>query len=90
MSKGSRLGDGPEHGDGTRIIRSRIGPRAAASPSAETVTGGWRCANRESRATGSPTTRGTYMAACPGAHRQVILGDEFRRVGRGLRWGDGM
>jgi len=90
MGKGSRLGDRPEHGDGTRIIRSRIGPRAAASPSGETVTGGRRCADRESRATSMPTAPGTYMAACPSAHGQVILGAEFRRVGRVLGWGDGM
>jgi len=88
MGKGSRLGDGPEHGDGTRIIRSRIGARAAASPSGETVTGGWRCADRESRTTGPPTTRGTYTAPCPGVHGKVILGAEFRRVGRVLGWGD--
>jgi len=90
MGKGSRLGDRSEHGDGTRIIRSRIGPRAAASPSGETVTGGRRCADRESRATSMPTAPGTYMASCPSAHGQVILGAEFRRVGGVLRWGDGM
>ena len=90
MSKGSGLGDGPEHGDGTRIIHSRIGARAAASPSGETVTGGRRCADRESRATASPTTRGTYMAACAGTYREVILGAEFSRVSRVLGWGDGM
>ena len=84
MSKGSGLGDGPEHGDGTRIIRSREGARSAATPSGETVTGGWRCADRESRATASPTARGTYLAACPGTYRQVILGAELRRVGRAL------
>ena len=90
MGKGSRLGDRPEHGDGTRIIRSRIGAQPAASPIAEAITGGWRCADRESRTTGPPTTRGTYMAACPSTYRQVILGAEFRRVGRALGWGDGM
>ena len=90
MGKGSRLGDRPEHGDGTRIIRSRIGARAAASPSAEAIIGGWRCADRESRATSMPTAPGTYMAACPGAHGQVILGAEFSRVGRVLGWGDVM
>ena len=90
MGKGSRLGDRPEHGDGTRIIRSGIGARAAARPIAETVNGGWRCADRESRATSTPTARGTYMAACPSAYRQVILGAEFRRVGCLHRWGDGM
>src|SRR5436190_387505 len=80
MGKGSRLADRSHYGDGTRIIRSRIGARAAASPSVETVTGGRRCANRESRATGSPAAIGTYLAACPSVHRQVILGAEFRRV----------
>src|SRR5947207_13200175 len=30
------------------------------------------------------------MAACPSVHGQVILGAEFRRVGRLLGWGDGM
>ena len=88
MDKGSRLGDRPVHRDGTRIIHSRVGARAAASPSAEAVTGRWRCADRESRATGSPTAPGTYMAACPGTYRQVILGAEFRRIGRLFRWGD--
>ena len=88
MDKGSCLGDRPHHRDGTRIIRSRIGARAAARPIAETITGGWRCANRESRATSMPTAPGTYMAACPSAHRQVILGAEFRRVGGVLGWGD--
>src|SRR5438552_557311 len=91
MSKGSRLGDRSRHGDGTRIIRSRIGARSAASPIAEAITGGWRCAERESRATGSPAAIGTYrLAACPGAHGQVILGGKFRRVGRVVRWGDAM
>ena len=90
MGKGSRLGDRPEHGDGTRIIRSRIGARAAASPIAETITGRRRCADRESRATSMPTAPGTYMAACPSTYRQVILGAEFRRVGRLHRWGDAM
>ena len=91
MDKGSRLGDRPVHRDGTRIIRSRIGARSAASPIAKAITGGWRCADRESRATGSPTAIGTYrLAACPGAHGQVILSDEFRRVGRVVRWGDRM
>ena len=90
MDKGSRLGDRPVHRDGTRIIRSRVGARAAPSPIAEAITGGWRCANRENRATGSPTARGTYMAACPGVHGQVILGAEFRRVGRVLSWSDAM
>ena len=91
MGKRSRLGDRPEHRDGTRIIRSRIGARSAASPIAEAITGGWRCAERESRATGSPTAIGTYrLAACPGAHGQVILSGKFRRVGRVVRWGDAM
>ena len=90
MGKGSRLGDRPEHGDGTRIIRPRVGACAAASPSGETVTGGWRCTDRESRATSMPTAPGTYMAACPSVHGQVILGAEFSRVGRVLGWGDGM
>ena len=90
MGKGSRLADRSHYGDGTRIIRSRIGARAAASPSVETVTGGRRCANRESRATGSPTAPGTYMAPCSSIHRQIILGAEFSRVGRALGWGDGM
>ena len=90
MGKGSRLGDGSHYGDGTRIIRSRIGARSAASPIAETITGGWRCADRESRATSMPTAPGTYMAACPSAHGQVILGAEFRRVSRVLGWCDAM
>ena len=90
MGKGSGLGDRPERGDGTRIIRSRIGARAAASPSAEAIIGGWRCADRESRATSMPTAPGTYLAPCPGVHRQIVLGGERRRVGRVLRWGDSM
>ena len=90
MGKASRLGDRSHYGDGTRIIRSRIGARAAARPIAETITGGRRCANRESRTTSMPTAPGTYMAACPSAHGQVILGAEFSRVGRVLGWGDGM
>ena len=90
MGKGRCLSDRSEHGDGTRIIRSRIGARSAASPSAETVTGRCRCADRESRATSMPTAPGTYMAACPSTYRQVILGAEFRRVGGALGWGDGM
>ena len=90
MSKGSRLGDRPEHGDGTRIIRSRVRARAAASPSGETVTGGWRCADGDNRASAFPVAPGTYMAACPGAHRQVILGAEFRRVSRVPGWCDAM
>src|SRR5437762_12480374 len=72
MGKGSRLADRSHYGDGTRIIRSRIGARAAASPSAETVTGGRRRANGDSCATGSPTAPGTYIAACHGDHGQVI------------------
>ena len=90
MDKGSRLGDRPHHRDGTRIIRSRIRARAAASPIAETVTSGWRCADRDSAATGFPSAAGTYLAACPGTHRQIILGAEFSRVGRVLGWGDTM
>ena len=90
MGKGSRLGDRPEHGDGTRIIRSGIGARAAASPIAEAIIGGWRCADRENRTTSMPTAPGTYVAACPSAHGQVILGAEFSRVGRVLGWGNGM
>ena len=90
MGKGSRLGDRPENGDGTRIIRPRVGACAAASPSGETVTGGWRCANGDSAATCFPSAPGTYMAACPSAHGQVILGAEFRRVGRVLGWSDAM
>src|SRR5204863_194702 len=90
MGKGSHLGDRPEHGDGTRIIRSSVRARAAASPIAETIIGGCRCADRESRTTGSPTAPGIYMAACPSDHRQVVLGGELRRVGRVLGWGDGM
>ena len=82
MGKVGRLADGSHYGDGTRIIRSRIGARAAASPSAETITGGWRCADRESRATGSPTAPGTYMAACPSAHGHVELGAKFGGVRR--------
>ena len=90
MSKGSCLGDRSEHGDGTRIIRSSVRARAAASPIAEAIIGGCCCADRESRATASPTAGGTYMAACPSAHSQVILGAEFRRVSRVLGWGDAM
>ena len=90
MDKGSRLGDRPHHRDGTRIIRSRIRARAAASPIAETVTSGWRCANRDSAATCFPSAAGTYLAPCPGTHRQIILGAEFSRVGRVLGWGDTM
>ena len=90
MGKGSRLGDRSEHRDGTRIIRSRIGARATASPIAEAIIGGWRCADRESRATSMPTAPGTYMAAYSSAHGQEILGPEFRRVGRLFRWRDGM
>ena len=90
MGKVGRLADGSHYGDGTRIIRSRIGARAAARPIAEAITGGWRCADRESRTTSMPTAPGTYMAACPSAHGQVILGAEFSRVGRVLGWGDVM
>ena len=90
MGKVGRLADGSHYGDGTRIIRSRIGARSAASPIAEAVIGGWRCADRESRATSMPTAPGTYMAACPSAHGQVILGAEFRRVSRVLGWCDAM
>src|SRR6266700_201651 len=81
MGKGGCLGDGPDHRDGTRIIRSRIGACAAASPIAETITGGCRCANRERAATGSPSAAGTYRAATPRTHRQVVLGGERRGVG---------
>ena len=90
MGKSSRLGDRRDHGDGTRIIRSRIRARAAASPTGEAITGGCCCADRESRATSMPTVPGTYMAACPSAHGQVILGAEFRRIGCLVRWGDGV
>ena len=90
MDKGSRLGDRPVHRDGTRIIRSRIGARSAASPIAKAITGGWRCAERESRATGSPAAIGTYLAACPSVHRQVILGAEFRRVSLVIGRGNAM
>ena len=90
MGKGRCLSDGPEHGDGSRIIRSRIGARSAASPSSETVTSGWRCTDRDSAATCFPAAPGTYMAACPGTHGQVILGAELRRVSRVLGWGNGM
>jgi len=90
MDKGSRLGDRPVHRDGTRIIRSRVGARAAPSPIAEAITGGWRCANRDGAATCFPGARGTYLAPCPGVHGQVILGAEFRRVGRVLGWSDAM
>jgi len=90
MSKGSCLGDRPVHRDGSRIVRPRVGARSAASPSGEAITGGWRCTDRESRATASPTARGTYRAPCPSTHRQVILGAEFRCVGRVRGWGHGM
>jgi len=90
MGKVGRLGDRPVHRDGTRIIRSRVGARAAPSPIAEAITGGWRCADRDTAATGFPVAPGTYMAACPSGHGQVILGAEFSRVGRVLGWGDGM
>jgi len=94
MGKGSRLGDRPHHGDGTRIIRPRIGARATASPTAETVTYqsgiGWRCCDRDGRATGSPAAPWTYLAACPSAHRQVILGGERRCVGGVLSGRDRM
>ena len=90
MGKGSRLADRSHYGDGTRIIRSSIGARAAARPIAEAVTGGWRCANRDTAATCFPGARGTYLAPCPGVHRQIVLGGERRRVGRVLSWGDSM
>ena len=90
MGKVGRLADGSHYGDGTRIIRSRIGARAAARPIAETITVGWRCTDGNTRASRSPAVHGTYLAACPSVHRQVILGAEFRRVGRVLGWGDGM
>src|SRR5437667_280488 len=90
MGKGSRLADRSHYGDGTRIIRSRVGARAAPSPIAEAITGGWRCANRDGAATCFPGARGTYLAPCSGVHRQVILGAEFRRVSRVLGWGDAM
>ena len=90
MGKGSRLGDRPAHRDGTRIIRSRVGARAAASPIAETITGGRRRTNRQSQATAFPTAIGTYLATGSSTHRQVILGAKCRRVGLVLRWGDGM
>lgn len=90
MGKVGRLADGSHYGDGTRIIRSGIGARSAARPIAETITGGWRCADRESRTTGPPAAPGTYMAACPGTYRQVILGAEFCRVSRVLGWSDAM
>src|SRR5437773_11556583 len=88
--KGSGLGDRPVHGNGNRIIRSRVGARAAAHPIAETITVGWRCTDGNTRASRSPAAGGTYLAACPSVHRQVILGAEFRRVGRLLGWGDSM
>ena len=88
--KGGCLGNRPEHSDGNRIIRSRVGARAAPTPIAEAITGGWRCANRDGAATCFPGARGTYLATCPGVHRQVILGAELRRVGRVLAWGDTM
>ena len=90
MGKGSRLADRRVHRDGSRIIRSRVGARAAASPIAEAITGGWRCANRDCAGTCFPGARGTYLATCSGVHGQVILGAEFRRVGRALGWGDAM
>src|SRR5947207_3152981 len=88
--KVGRLGDGSHYGDGTRIIRSRIGARATASPIAEAITSGRRCADRDTAATGFPGARRTYLAAYSSVHRQVILGAEFRRVSRVLGWGDAM
>jgi len=90
MGKGSRLGDRPVHRDVNRISRSREGASAAASPIAETITGGCRCADRESRATGFPLAHGTYLTACPSDHGQIILGAEMSGVGRVRRWGDSM
>ena len=88
--KGSCLGDRPVHRDVNRISRSRKGARAAAGPLAETVTGGWRCTDGDTCASGSPAARGTYLAPCPSVHGQVILGAEFRGVGRVVGWGNGM
>jgi len=90
MGKGSRLGDRPHHGDGTRIIRSRIGARATASPAAESVTSDRRRANRNSRSTILPSAAGTYSTTGPSAHRQVILGGKRRCVGRVLSGRDGV
>src|SRR5947207_14017221 len=90
MGKGSRLGDRPVHGDGNRIIRSRVGARAAARPIAETITVGWRCTDANTRASRSPAAGGTYLATNSSVHGQVIFGAEFRREGRLLRCGDGM
>ena len=90
MGKGSRLADRSHYGDGTRIIRSRIGARAAARPIAKAITGGWRCTDGDICATGSPAAIGTYLAACPSVHRQVILGAEFSRVSLVRGWGNAM
>ena len=90
MGKVGRLADGSHYGDGTRIIRSSVRARAAASPIAETITGGRRCADRDTAATGFPVAPGTYMAACSSVHGQEILGAEFHRVGRAHGRSDGM
>src|SRR5438477_10373090 len=90
MRKVSCLADRSVHGDVKRISRSRVGARSAAGPLAETVTGGWRCTDGDTCASGSPTARGTYLAACPSVHGQEILSAEFRGVGRVRGWGNGM
>ena len=90
MGKGSRLGDRPYHGDGTRIIRSRIGARAVASPAGESVTSDRRRANRNSRSTILPSAAGTYSTTSSRTHRQIELTGERRCVGRVLSGRDRM
>ena len=80
MSESGRLGNRPAHGDGSWIVRPRIGARSGAGPIGETVASGSGSTNRDNRSIIFPPASWGNSPTCAGSHGQIILLREVRRV----------
>jgi len=81
MSESGRLGNRPAHGDGSWIVRPRIGARSGAGPIGETVASGSGSTNRDNRSIISPPTSRTHRATGPLGHCEIVLCRECRCEG---------
>src|SRR5204863_6835485 len=90
MGKATRFTDWPVHDHRCRVVSSRKGAGAGAAPVGEAVTRGRLGTNGDRRASGFPAAVRRHGTACPGVHREVVLGAEFHRIGGVLGRGDGM
>src|SRR5438477_1186717 len=81
MSEISQFGDRSTHRDRNRVIRTRVGTGAGASPVAETVAARRFSSDRNRRSAVFPAAARSNGASSTVGHGQVVLGVKAHRIG---------